>query len=76
VKSLVESFTRPGKPDGGKPMHHNYKHGILLPYTFVEIFGRKKLSTKVDIPTFKPGFDPVAHIHQCENEWRRVGYQG
>ena len=20
-------------------------------------------------------FDPVAHIHQCENEWRKVGYQ-
>jgi hypothetical protein len=26
-------------------------------------------------PDFKPGFDPVAHIHQCENEWRRVGYR-
>jgi hypothetical protein len=42
---------------------------------FVERFGGKKLSAQVNIPTFKPGFDPVAHIHQCENEWRRVGYR-
>jgi hypothetical protein len=42
---------------------------------FVEIFGGKKLSTNIDIPTFKPGFDPVTHIQQCEKEWRKAGYR-
>jgi hypothetical protein len=41
----------------------------------VEIFGGKKLSTNLDIPTFKHGFNPVTHIHKYEKEWRKEGYQ-
>jgi hypothetical protein len=42
---------------------------------FVECFGEKKLSKAVDIPIFKVGYDPVEHIHRCENEWCRIGYR-
>jgi hypothetical protein len=41
---------------------------------FIDIFHKKKLSTNVDISTFKSGFDPTSHIQQFENEWRKEGY--
>jgi hypothetical protein len=42
---------------------------------FVEFFGEKKLSKVADIPIFKVGYDPIEHIHHCENEWHRIGYK-
>jgi hypothetical protein len=42
---------------------------------FIEHFGEKKLAKTIDIPLFKIGYDPVEHIHHCENEWRIIGYR-
>jgi hypothetical protein len=41
----------------------------------VERFGGKNLSANIDIPIFKPRFDPVIHIQKCEQEWKKVGYR-
>jgi hypothetical protein len=40
----------------------------------VERFGGKNLSTNIDIPIFKPGFDPEIHIQKCEQEWKKARY--
>jgi hypothetical protein len=61
--------------DGGRLIIPTYRHGPLATIYFFEQFRGRKLSIKVNIPTFKPGFDPVAHIHQCENKWRIFGYR-
>jgi hypothetical protein len=38
---------------------------------FVDIIGGKKLSTNIDIMTFKHRFNLVTHIQQYDKEWRK-----
>jgi hypothetical protein len=28
-----------------------------------------------NIPKFKPVFNVITHVHQCENEWKIIGYR-
>jgi hypothetical protein len=75
IQSLVESFTGQATRwwETHAPRLQTWNTTTLY---FVEIFGGKQLSTNLDIPTFKPGFDPVAHIQQCEKEWKKSRIPG
>jgi hypothetical protein len=42
---------------------------------FCGMIWRKNISATTDIPKFKPNLNPVAHIHQCENEWKRLAIE-
>jgi hypothetical protein len=60
---LFESFTGQATQwwETHAPRLHKWNTATLY---FVEIFGGRKLLKKLDIPTFKPLFDLVAHIQQ------------
>ena len=69
--NLVETFT--GQATRWWETHSpRLQTWTMVSTYFVEFFGEKKLSKAVDIPIFKVGYDPVEHIHRCENEWRRI----
>jgi hypothetical protein len=74
TQSLVETFT-------GQDARWWETHSLrlqtwkIVSTYFVELFGEKKLSKAVDILVFKVGYDPIEHIHCCENEWCRIGYR-
>jgi hypothetical protein len=47
---------------------------IIPPFTLSKKIGGRKLSANIDILTFKPQFNPISHIQQCEKERRKAGY--